>query len=381
MTTHTRRETLVMGAKGTAALAGLSWLSAATAWAQDDGTFPRFVFEPVSTSPLVVHNSTQRIEAILMHPSLLPLRSLTGRSDLPEWMLWAWHHDTDQAHFHAWSAPTIEGPYTALPDLLRPSSGFPAGYQQNHFSSGDVVWDPVGGRLIASPHSQLTSIASGNAEVCQNSFLAQSTDGTTWTWLDADNSPRLVCGPAGSIDSVHTGYGRLLRDLDGILTTNAGRYWWMYRAQRHDAGSSVTFYTPALASNASLSGLWQSGVKAFDTATQNTGLIAFDSFLSAGNGRPSTFYGSGSPELLPIVETFNQAQNNSMSSFLGPGDPIEIPTPSAPEALVPNGASLIRHPVSRRQYLVECTNTVSGVSNNQPQITGSKIFLFEAVQS
>ena len=69
-----------------------------------------------------------------------------------------------------------------------------------------------------------------------------------------------------------------------------------------------------------------------------------------------------------------------MSSFLGPGDPIVVPTPAAPDAFVPSGASLIRHPVSRRQYLVQSTNTVSGVSNNQPEITGSKIFLFEAVQ-
>jgi hypothetical protein len=173
----------------------------------------------------------------------------------------------------------------------------------------------------------------------------------------------------------------LLRDLDGILTTNAGRYWWIYRAQRHDAGSSMGVYTPAFASNASLSGLWQGGMKAFDTATRNSGLFAFDSFLSAGSGRPSAFYGSGSPMLLPIVETFNQAQGTSMSSFLGPGDPVVIPTPAAPDTLVPNGASLIRDPVSRRQYLVQCTNTVSGMSDDQPRITGSKIFLFEAVQA
>jgi len=182
----------------------------ALARAQDGGINRPLAFVPVTAAPLVTHTSSQRAEAILMFPSLVPLRKLTGRSDVPEWMLYAWHHDTDKAHFHAWSAPAITGPYTALSPLSKPSSVTPGRYDQNHFTCGDMAWDPIGRRLVSSPHSRRRALNQGNGEACQDSFLMQSSDGVTWDWLDRDNHPRLVCGAPRSIDSVHNGYGRLL---------------------------------------------------------------------------------------------------------------------------------------------------------------------------
>jgi len=152
----------------------------------------------------------------------------------------------------------------------------------------------------------------------------------------------------------------------------------MYRAQRHDAGSSSTFYTPALTSASALSGTWAPGVKAFDTDQDGTGLAGFNSFLAAGSGQPSVFYSSGTAFAAPITEMWNGSLSSGMS-FLGPGNPVELAAPSAPEALLPNGNYLIRDPATARQYVVIVANRVSGMSADQLEISGSKIFLLESV--
>jgi hypothetical protein len=232
-----------------------------------------------------------------------------------------------------------------------PSPGFPSNYQQSHFSSGDIVWDAARSRLVCSPHS-LRLGPHHNGEPSQDSFLIESADGVSWTFLDGDNAPRLLCGNTGDIDSVHTGYGRLLRDLDGFITTYQGRYWWIYRAQRHDAGANkATYYVPALASTPSLATYpWTKHGIAFHTPWQDTGLFGVGSFVRAAS-RHSVYYGEGSAFLAPSVQWLNNSEGLSFT-YTGPGNPVPVPNPSA-TLVTGGGANLVRDPVTRVQYLVQ----------------------------
>src|SRR4051794_13820087 len=101
----TRRQAFGRGFAAAAATSVWPALAAPAAHAADDGVNPRFAFAPVSADPIVDHRSADQSEAYLIHPTLLPLRHLTGRADLPAWILYAWHHDTGYDHFHAWTAP------------------------------------------------------------------------------------------------------------------------------------------------------------------------------------------------------------------------------------------------------------------------------------
>jgi hypothetical protein len=334
-----------------AVLAGVPLAAALPARATDDNVNVRFVWEPVDGNPVVRSPGTGP-GAVRMFPTLLPVGHLIPGA-LDAWYLWAWHHDSFP-ELHLWTAPRPEGPYTSRSVFHGPPApGYPANYQQSHFSSGDIVWDPVGRRLVGSPHS-LRLNSSGNGEASQDSFLMQSTDGLTWTWLDGVNAPRLLCGPVGSIDSVHTGYGRLLRDLEGFLTTYQGRYWWLYRAQRHDAGANKsTYYTPALASSPSLAAYpWTKHGQAFGTAQAETGLFGIGSFVRAAS-RHSVYYGEGSAVLVPTAQYLNTSKALDFA-FTGPGHPVPIPNASGTVA-TGGGANVVRDPVTRVQYLVQDT--------------------------
>jgi hypothetical protein len=340
----TRREALaLLGGVAAAPFAGRA------AGATDDNVNPRFVWEPVENNP-VVRTTGTGAASVRMFPTLLPMGRLIPNA-LDAWYLWAWHHDS-YPRLHLWTAPRAEGPYTERSVFVGPPApGYPSNYQASHFSSGDVVWDAARSRLICTPHS-LRLNSRGNGEACQDSFLIESADGLTWSFLDGDNSPRLLCGPPGSIDSVHTGYGRLLRDLDGFLTTYQGRYWWMYRAQRHDAGANQpTYYVPALASTPSLSAYpWAKHGKAFDMVQQSTGLFGIGSFVRAAS-RHSVYYAEGTALLAPSVQYLNGSDGLSMT-WATPGNPVPIPN-AGPTLVAGGGANLVRDPWTRLQYLVQ----------------------------
>lgn len=358
-----RREALrvLAGAPLAAALAPRA------AYATDDNVNPRFVWEPIAGNPVVQTTGTGP-STVRMFPTLLPMGHLIPNA-IDAWYLWAWHHDS-HPELHLWTAPSPEGPFTSRGTFHGPpAGGFPSNYQQSHFSSGDIVWDAARKRLVCSPHS-LRLNSSGNGESSQDSFLIESADGVTWTFLDGNNAPRLLCGPVGSIDSVHTGYGRLLRDLDGFLTTYQGRYWWIYRAQRHDAGANKpTYYVPALASTPSLSAYpWTKHGAAFTTPWQSTGLFGVGSFVRAAS-RHSVYYGEGSAVLAPTVQWLNSSAGLTFD-YTGPGNPVPIPNAS-PTLVTGGGANLIRDPKTRVQYLVQDSfDLVSG---------GSQIRIYRSV--
>lgn len=337
----------------TAAGATASTLIGPTAAAVDDGKQPGLVWLPTKLSPaLTVPLNTKDPASIRGFPTMLPAGALLGENAIDAWYLWLWTHDTPFVHLY--TAPSPTGPFTARGQSA-PPAGMPEGYQTGHFSSGDVVWDPTGRRFICSPHSAATAQLAGNSTIAQDSFLTTSTDGVHWTWLDGDNRPRLTCGPPGSIDSVHTGYGRLLRDLDGHITTHQDRYWWLYRAQRRDAGAPTYTYTPYLASAASLADDFTTKRKAYNSNGLNLGLFDVGSFIRAGGAHhvfqtQSVLPGNDLP--IPSLPYYNRTSPNNLD-FL----PVSVPVPlvvPGPGAVLQSGTNVIRDPATRAVYLVTC---------------------------
>lgn len=349
MSLLSRREALALLAGATASVP-LAALTSFTSDAVDNNVNPRVVWEPVENNP-VVRSVGKTQASARMFPTLLPMGALIPDA-IDAWYLWAWHHDT-YPQLHLWTAPRAEGPYTDRSVYVGPPSpGFPVNYDQTHFSSGDIVWDAANSRLVSTPHSLRIGRRSGNGESCQDSFLMESADGLTWSFLDGNNAPRLLCGEPRTIDSVHTGYGRLLRDLDGHLTTYNGRYWWIYRAQRHDAGENQpTYYVPALASAPSLSAYpWTKHGKAFDMVQAGTGLFGIGSFVRAAK-KHSVYYAEGTAVLAPSSQYLNTTDGLNMD-WVGPGTPV--PIPNASDTVVAGaGANLIRDPWTGLQYLVQ----------------------------
>jgi hypothetical protein len=399
----TRRQLLAASGLGVVASAVGARLVGSDAMANTDGQTPRLQWVPVGSGPIATIASSNEHEAELLHPTLLPVRALTGSATAPTWMLWAWHHDTNNIdpHFHAWSTDDIEGgAFTAAPPIPRPDGDYVAAaginrtYSWGHFSSGDIVWDAAGGRLVSTPHSVATSRPSTLAETPQDSFMMQSTDGLTWTWLDGSPVARLSCGGVGDLDSNHTGYGRLLRDLDGQAQQVGGRYWWIYRGGHHLTSSEISYCTPLLASATYLGGPWTKVGKAFDTAYEDATLLGFDSFLVTAK-TPGVFYSTASPAFAPIVTSYAQSTTAGAMAFADPGVPLVLPsvpdTPSVQPAIVPGqvfpaGVSVVRDPRTHQQYLVQVLNNARYTVNTTvtppaavPHVTSSEVWLFKAV--
>lgn len=342
---------------------------APVARAADDGTYPRLTWLAPTAPVLTFPSNPGDANTQRMFPTLLPAGSYLPNA-LDAWYLWLWTHDTSRTY--RYTAPSPTGPFTSQGFGEAPAD-YPEGYLPGHFSSGDIVWDPAGQRLVSSPHGIRLGIAPGNGEVSQNSFLTTSTDGLSWSWLDGDNRPRLVCGPPGSPDSVHTGYGRLLRDLDGQLMTANGRYWWLYRAQRRDAplptGHSVpTSYTPYLASATSLSGDFGTKQKAFDTLQGGTSLFDVGSFIRAASAH-HMFMVEGTAMAFPTVPLYNKTDVDDMA-FLPRAVPLALPKPNETTVLS-SGGNVIRDPATGDQYLVQV-----GVRVNPAQ---TEIWVYRAI--
>jgi hypothetical protein len=389
------RRTLLKSA-GLSALVAASGRMAGTA-AATDGQTPRLQWEPVGTAPIATIASSNVHEAELLFPSMLPLRALTGRSSDPAWMLWAWHHDTMKTnpHLHAWTAVDIEGAFTKLPPIARPAGDYISDsadnpYSFGHFSSGDVVWDPVGQRLVSTPHSVHWSRPKELDETPQDSFMMESTDGINWQWLGGDASPRLRCGDDTAADSNHTGYGRLLRDLDGRLQRVDGQYWWVYRGGHHAKGQQM-YCTPLLLSATDIGGPWTKRGKAFDTVYQDTTLLGFDAFILA-NDTAGIFYTVGSPEYAPLSSMYAQASGQNDMTFTNPGVPIVLPSvprqtlPALPGQAFGGGGNVVRDPHTHEQYLVQVINNAKyGVDTTvtppatTATVVSSDVWLFKAV--
>lgn len=336
--------------------------------ADDDGVYLRSVWrhvglQPVVTSPIPGENGPP--EGQRMFPTLLPAGWLIP-SALDAWYLWLWTHDTNRIYLY--TAPSPRGPYTFRGHSAAPSS-FPSGYDPNHVSSGDIVWDPIGSRFIASPHSLRWGRVEGNGESCQDSFLLESTNGINWSFLDGDNRPRLVCGPPGSPDSVHTGYGRLLRDLDGYLHKFDGRYWWLYRAQRRDEDPDVehptqdgnvrsrTIYRPRLASAESLSTApWTKHEVAWTTTMANSGLFDVGSFIRAAAVH-NAVGALGTALTFPTQPYLDRTTADSME-FLPTSVPFDLVMPDATNGLS-GGANIVRHPETGVQFAVAVASDVA----------------------
>jgi hypothetical protein len=267
------RRQFVTGTAGLAVLAGatsrrLGWI----AQAADTGVSPALVWREIAhietSTPGYRWPSLMRVDGLLSSPRA-------------KWYMWASQHG-DEEHGDTpvalWTAADPAGPWSLTPQVVldgMASVGTPTpNYVVSHFAAPDIGWDSTGKRFIANPHSIRTN---GYAE--QDSFLIESPDGVTWHWLDNDNSPRLICGGDNSPDAFHTGYGRLLKTLDGRLVTAGARYWWLYSARRYanatgkgGAAGDRVVYRPWLASSTSLSAYpWiKQPTLAFDTVPEGS---------------------------------------------------------------------------------------------------------------
>jgi hypothetical protein len=321
--------------------------------AADDGATPRNSWQP---TPGKIAETAARPgfsalmpdpQAVRMFPSMLPVGHLTGDPDpANRWMLYAWQHDSG-AKLYIWRAPSPEGPWAPHPMSPRPApTPFPAGYTASHFSSGDIVWDPIGERLVGTPHSK--------KGVEQPSFLIQSTDGVNWTWLDGDNAVRLPTEP-GPLDVNHTGYGRLLRDLDGHLvkfrdpatpSDPTTYYWWVYKEQSGcTANPGCSTKTPMLAKTPSLNAYpWIKWGPAHDLVGGNVHFHEA-SFLKA-DGRIWLEYTENSTATQEYLLDSPQGDPFSFSNRT----PIAMPIGTSPFF---HGGNIIRDPQSGQQYMAQ----------------------------
>ena len=373
-----RRDVLRM-VSALAAAPALSAARLAPAHATEDGTHLRAAWLPVGTAPVLTSPIQTKLlqdppgpaERQRMFPTLLPAGSMISGA-LDAWYLWLWTHDTSRLYLY--TAPTPQGPYT-----FRHASSMPllddAVYDAKHVSSGDIVWDPAGNRFISNPHSVRRAMVPGNGEVSQDSFLIQSSDGISWNWLRADRQPSLVCGPPQSPDSIHTGYGRLLRDLDGHLAKFQNRYWWLYRAQRRDADlpvenplpdeegnlSNATYYAPGLASAATLDASpWDKHPPPWTTDTANTGQFDVGSFIRAAKIHHAVG-AMGTAFTFPTRPYWNRAVLDDSMTFAPTAVPFPMLTPDGSNGLA-GGANIVRDPATRRQYaVVVSSDAVQGV--------------------
>lgn len=238
----TRREVLKYGASG-ALLGGALWIGLGERGCgdRDDGWLHadwRDAGVKVRRGNACVDPREQAMWTTLMKVG----DRITGALD--DWYLWFWTHDTPICRIY--SAPTPAGPYSdrGLCELPSP----PPGWNPNHFSSGDVVWDRETQRFYATPHGIDTS---GGVYRGQDTFLVQSSDGIHWTHVRSD--PILPHGPPGSFDERHAGYGRFLKDYDGNIKRFDGSALFYYRGELWPVGGSRPRYSLGLATSPDLS--------------------------------------------------------------------------------------------------------------------------------
>lgn len=353
-----RRHFLNLLAGGTGLLATRGWtvgVPGSTSGTADP--LPPLAWLPTSLQPALTHVADPNdVETNWNSTSVLPAGVLLGSAAIDEWYLFRWTHDT--SHVYLYTAPAITGPYT-MRGFGEAPTPYPSGYIVNHFSAADIVWDTNQHRFLANPHGVQDHTVTGNAEPMQDSFLISSTDGLHWEWLDGDNRPRLRCGGPGTPDGVHTGYGRLLRDIDGNIATHQGRYWWIYRAQQNDAGQNPfaafpalgTKYTPYLASAPDLQSDFTGKQKAFDSLTANLGLFGFGCFFRAG-GRNHTFLTQGLPDP-PLVPSKSLYYRTSGDNMAFGAVPLPFLAPTSPRGAIIEESNVIRDPATGKVYLVQ----------------------------
>lgn len=208
-----------------------------------------------------------------MWTTVMRVDTKLGSRALDRYYMWVWTHDSPVQRVY--SGPRVTGPWTLRRENRAVPQGFDATtFDDTHWSSGDVVWDPKTKRFLSTPHSIY------RARSVQSSFLMTSRDGLTWQL----KSPRpVVDAGATGFDSNQATYGRFLRDWDGnVVRDRQGRIVWYYRGTARDAARHET-YTLAAATTRTLDGSpWR---RAGQIATPNGGgIFALGSALWTRNG-------------------------------------------------------------------------------------------------
>lgn len=154
--------------------------------------------------------------------------------------LWAFNHDHNDCHLFSAASPygpwIYRGNWQQTTSTARPAP--PAGYNQGHFTSGAVAWDPQTAYFHCIPHS-----ARGPNNRYQETFILRSRDGRRWEHLRS--SPIIPAGGPGSYDEWHTGYARFLTDPRGNIARPNGQIHIFYRAAGTNVGGSPDLVTLA----------------------------------------------------------------------------------------------------------------------------------------
>lgn len=231
----TRRDVVQRTAWGAAALTlgGLARSAPALASHEPDPKLAGWVPHPQRIiSGDVYANSNARFWITMLQVSGKNL-TVTPNSN---YYLWAFNHDHNNCH--RFSAASPYGPWTYHGDWVqagtssRPAPG--GSYDQGHFTSGAVAWDPQTRYFYCIPHSARGTGANYNR--WQETFILRSLDGHSWE--NFRTGPIIPCGGVGSYDEYHTGYGRFLTDAHGNIARPNGLIHIFYRAiGRNLAGS------------------------------------------------------------------------------------------------------------------------------------------------
>lgn len=237
--------------------------------------------------------------------------------------LWVWTHDVRLCRL--FTAPNPEGPWTQYLRNgvqgvnLPPPMSF---HHPNHFSSGDVVWDPEEGAFYSTPHT-------GPADLSKQwTTIIRSTNGIDWEWVQPN--PIVPNGPAGSFDDYQVAYGRILRDYDGNVVRRNGKLIFYYRGERSGQQYSV---------GAATGTAWDTWQKVGSTALYhplNVSLHGLGSALDIGDGKVHHVLSCGVGTAPPFTHYHKESDSTDPFAWSdGPG----LTLYSEPLSLLADGPS------------------------------------------
>jgi hypothetical protein len=296
-----RRDALRAALAGGAALAGAPLLIPSTAHAV---TYVRTGWQQVAVAARTTGSSAYNQ---LLWVTLMRVDNKIA-NPINRYYLWVWTHDVRLCRL--FTAPQPEGPWTQyLRNGTTQGVNLPPAmpyHSPTHFSSGDVVWDPVEGAFYSTPHTGPERLPK------QWTTIIRSFNGIDWEWVQPE--PIVPNGPAGSFDDYQVCYGRILRDYDGNVVRRDGKLVFYYRGERSGQQYSV---------GAATGTTWDTWEKVSDVPIYkplNVSLHAIGSALDIGDGKVHHILSSAVGSSPPFTQYHKESNSTDPFDFAdGPG--------------------------------------------------------------